>query len=99
MNEKDLKRLSLTTLTPEATLCARIDAQLFVMLQRGKDHLQNYLQRDFREATKGWKYRKIKVRPAGLEPATPCLEGRCSIRLSYGRTNREIKTTKAKVQR
>ncbi len=22
------------------------------------------------------------VRPAGLEPATPCLEGRCSIRLS-----------------
>ena len=22
--------------------------------------------------------------PAGLEPATPCLEGRCSIRLSYG---------------
>jgi hypothetical protein len=25
------------------------------------------------------------VRPAGFEPATPCLEGRCSIRLSYGR--------------
>ena len=25
------------------------------------------------------------VRPAGLEPATPCLEGRCSIHLSYGR--------------
>lgn len=22
--------------------------------------------------------------PAGLEPATLCLEGRCSIRLSYG---------------
>ena len=22
--------------------------------------------------------------PAGFEPATPCLEGRCSIRLSYG---------------
>jgi hypothetical protein len=22
--------------------------------------------------------------PAGLEPATPCLEGRCSIQLSYG---------------
>ena len=26
------------------------------------------------------------ARPAGLEPATSCLEGRCSIRLSYGRT-------------
>ena len=26
------------------------------------------------------------VRPAGLEPATLCLEGRCSIHLSYGRT-------------
>ena len=25
------------------------------------------------------------VRPAGFEPATPCLEGRCSIQLSYGR--------------
>ena len=25
------------------------------------------------------------ARPGGLEPPTPCLEGRCSIRLSYGR--------------
>ncbi len=25
------------------------------------------------------------VRPAGFEPATLCLEGRCSIHLSYGR--------------
>ena len=39
---------------------------------------------------------KKKVRPAGLEPATPCLEGRCSIRLSYGR-KKEGKSKKAKV--
>jgi hypothetical protein len=26
------------------------------------------------------------ARPAGLEPATPGLEGRCSVRLSYGRS-------------
>ena len=25
------------------------------------------------------------ARPAGLEPAAPCLEGTCSIHLSYGR--------------
>ncbi len=28
---------------------------------------------------------KRLVRPAGLEPTTPGLEGRCSIQLSYGR--------------
>src|SRR5207344_1459966 len=32
--------------------------------------------------------RKV-ARPAGLEPATPGLEGRCSIQLSYGRTRSE----------
>ena len=31
-----------------------------------------------------WEVRRL-ARPAGLEPATPGLEGRCSIRLSYGR--------------
>jgi hypothetical protein len=29
------------------------------------------------------KIKKLAI-PAGLEPATLCLEGRCSIRLSYG---------------
>jgi cell division protein ZapE len=30
----------------------------------------------------------MAARPAGLEPATPCLEGRRSVRLSYGRWGR-----------
>ena len=30
------------------------------------------------------------ARPAGLEPTTLCLEGRCSIQLSYGRTRRRV---------
>ena len=30
------------------------------------------------------KNNRFVVRPAGLEPTTPGLEGRCSIRLSYG---------------
>src|SRR5437867_7852717 len=29
----------------------------------------------------------FEIGPAGLEPATPCLEGRCSIHLSYGPTS------------
>ena len=30
-------------------------------------------------------YLNASVRPSGLEPETYCLEGSCSIRLSYGR--------------
>ena len=30
------------------------------------------------------------ARPAGLEPTTLCLEGRCSIQLSYGRNHGNI---------
>ena len=36
------------------------------------------------------------VRPAGIEPATPSLEGSCSIQLSYGR-KRKVKA-EAKVE-
>ena len=35
-------------------------------------------------AAKPAKFLKILAIPAGLEPATPSLEGWCSIRLSYG---------------
>ena len=36
----------------------------------------------------GERERRRMARPAGLEPAAPGLEGRCSIRLSYGRSRR-----------
>ena len=35
---------------------------------------------------------ELLARPAGLEPATPDLEGRCSIQMSYGRVT-HIRTT------
>src|SRR3712207_4965897 len=35
-----------------------------------------------------WELNGVMARPAGLEPATPRLEGACSIQLSYGRGRR-----------
>ena len=40
----------------------------------------------------GWMYFEM-ARPGGLEPPTLCLEGRCSIQLSYGRTH-EVNNSK-----
>ena len=38
-------------------------------------------------------FKKIMAIPAGFEPATLCLEGRCSIQLSYGITLRDVSRT------
>ena len=47
----------------------------------------------------GKQIRKKMARPARFERTTTCLEGRCSIQLSYGRTPvKFIKTSKAETQ-
>ncbi len=38
----------------------------------------------------GFNGRRKMARPAGIEPATHCLEGSCSIQLSYGRPRSTI---------
>ena len=47
------------------------------------DWLTYWLTCDFERSLKS----SDLARPAGFEPATRCLEGSCSVRLSYGRSN------------
>ena len=52
--------------------------------------LQNVYRKikSFEGSENRWKLLILLVRPAGFEPATLCLEGRCSIQLSYGRASK-----------
>lgn len=42
----------------------------------------NFLKTNYYKSS-NFRSGKVAI-PAGLEPATPCLEGKCSIQLSYG---------------
>jgi TfoX N-terminal domain len=46
----------------------------------GDDQLAGWIGR----ATKSKGYKRLKLPPVGLEPTACCLEGSCSIQLSYG---------------
>src|SRR3546814_12748653 len=68
---------------------ARIGTQRFYTRRRWAGEAQAARERARNRALKSLKAHSAKVRklarPAGLEPATPCLEGTCSIQLSSGR--------------